>query len=211
MVDAACRPILANQTWAIWPSQVSLSAAMSCLLFKTPIVHCAIHQSRDRKPWSIFQLDMTETGVLHYAPHVLAHKCLLEQGKSITAHQHAINHPLLPRPRQQELRQRACNLTPLDARVSLPKPRVQLDPAPPEPHLQLIQSSRSAVCPASRSINQSIHHCLAAPLPSTPAPHLFRVIVPRATHWGASPNWYHVDGNLAAKTRSTHPNGVVGV
>lgn len=27
----------------------------------------------------------------------------------------------------------------------------------------------------------------------------------------APPNWYHVDGNLAAKTRSNHPNGVVGV
>lgn len=33
--------------------------------------------------------------------------------------------------------------------------------------------------------------------------------------WGWEPsrppaNWYHVDGNLAAKTRSNHPNGVVG-
>jgi hypothetical protein len=131
------------------------------------------------------------------------------------------------------LRQRACNLTPLDARVSLPKPRVQLDPAPPEPHLPLVHSGQSGqpAQPVDQSINQSINPPLslpqppfepcgfvAAPTPSptpppTPPPpcHCTTRNSLGKNHLELHPNWYHVDGNLAAKTRSNHPNGVVGV
>lgn len=224
MVDAACRPILANQNWANCPYPSSCCAALLssphvpvhgqawCTTSKKKTIHCAIRQSLDRQRWSTFHVELAETGVLHLE---FIYWCTNASPKAKKIHHNtpACNQrPTSAQPRQQT----ACNLTPSmpvshSPGLACNLTRLHLNPIYP------IQRR-----PASRSINQSIDQCLSRYrhralrlVPAHPAPALRRSTSSAlGAGWEASrapPNWYHVDGNLASKTRSNHPNGVVGV
>lgn len=159
MVDAACRPILLTRPGQIVPihrhaalpllssPHVPAHERSRCTTSKKNI-NCAIHQSLDRQRWSIFHVELAETGVLHLE---FIYWCTNASPKARKIHYSwpACNQrPSSAQPRQQT----ACNLTPSmpvshSPGLACNLTRLQLNPSLPPISAQ----------PVDQSINQLIN------------------------------------------------------
>lgn len=223
MVDAACRPILLTRTGQIGHRGVPTVSIVVILLVLSsfpspcPIGGRGAPHSQKHSLCDPSNLLTGNGGQSFKSKSPKRASCISRSFTGAQIHPRArkIHHGTPAwnqRPPSARPSETASNLTPSmpvshSPRLACNMTRLHLNP------------SLHLACSASRSINQSIDQCLARNFYRLVAAHLssaLRVLVAQEqrTGWDASrapPIRYHVDGNLAAKTRSNHPNGVVGV